>query len=1792
MSTVKPEDTTPEVNPNDSASQCGSRSSAASSRTKKAAAARKAALEAEAAVLKEQQELELQALKLQQKLAALKLKSQIVIAEAEERALSECSSSTRHSPSDILPAQLQDDTIPYPVADQSLIKVLQDGQIHQQRLIESVTLPQADLMKFDGNPLKYWEFWRSFENSVDKTSVEDSIKLTRLLHFCTGDAHKLLHACLVMEPSEGYRKAKQMLKDRFGNPYRIADAWMQRVTQGNKIAPNNKKAIQDMADELNICVQTLEAMGYKSELSPQSVLLAIVERLPFYLRDRWLKTVAHIRKEDRLPRIDDLLNFIQSTASQQNDPVYGRLTDFKPGSKEQSFQKSGSSPKSASNRNVKSKGQRSSYSTSSNTSPPSYVRPCLLCKQTHTLFGCDQFKKLAPDKRLQFAKDKQLCFNCLRKGHMLTECRLNRTCSVEGCGRKHTKFLHQINKPQRSEGPAETPPENPTSDSTASNGYVDTASNNVIGAGGRSVLPIVPVRVQSDGRNFIDTYALLDSGSTHSFCTDALSRQLGAKGQDLQLRLTTLDKDDDITTTMVSMIVDTGPSTERVYLPHVCTRKKLNIQTCHMAKVEDIVNLPHLKGIDIPLAGENEVGLLIGQDAPRALMPLEIRKGDKGPYAIRTALGWSLHGQVPSSGSVDVSTHFIQGDISLDVQVQKFWKLEDERCLYDDEKGMSFNDRRALEIWEKTITTDNGHYQLAIPFKERPPSLEDNHYVAEKRLESLGVRLRKDPQLHEKYKEGIADLLHKGYAEEVVETDDNTSDKKKWYIPHHPVFHPMKPGKVRIVFDCASKYKGQSLNDVVLQGPDLTNKLTGVLLRFRQERIAMIADVEAMFHQVRVPPEDRDVLRFLWWSDGDMTQEPKTYRMCVHLFGGTWSPSCCNFAMRRTADDNQCSDDAARVVHRNFYVDDCLVSLSQEEQAIELAAEVKSLLQKGGFHLTKWLSNNPRVLQSIPKEDQGKQVSGLDLNHEALPVERALGMRWDIEQDCFTYKISPKDKPSTRRGLLSIVSSVYDPLGYASPCVLQAKLILQELTRLKLGWDDTIPSTEAQKWDSWLDQLPEMEEFEVNRCVKPHDFGEVIDYQLHNFADASEVAYGAVSYITMRNEEGQVHCSLLMAKTHLAPVKTTTIPRLELLAATLATKMDTMIRRELDFPISKSTFWTDSMIVLSYIQNKEKRFRTFVANRLAVIHAATEIDNWRHIESALNPADIVSRGMPAKDLKESSEWMKGPEFLEQPEELWPTSPTMKQEISNDDPEVKAAKEQSFAITSNGEDCVDKLIGYYSDWTKLRRGIAWWLRLKKVLREKIRETKPNQDKERVLTTTEIEAAERAILQYVQRHSFSDEIPTLSGDENSAEASTKVKKGSKLYKLDPILQEGLLKVGGRLRNAKIPNEAKHQVILPKKHHVTSLIVRHTHHRVGHQGQNHVLSQIRQRYWILGAGVVVRSILKKCVNCRKYQAKVCSQKMADLPSFRLEAMEPAFTYVGMDYFGPFDIKCGRSIRKRYGVVFTCMTTRAIHIEVADTLDTSSCIDAIRRMMSRRGPIKKIVSDNGTNLVGAKTELKKALSEWNEEEIAHFTANHGTEWTFNPPTASHQGGVWERQIRTIRKVLHGILSEQYLRTCQSEEQLRTLMCETEAIINSRPLTRVSDDADDLGVLTPNSLLLMKQVTEPPPGKFTSGDVYARKRWRQMQYLADLFWKRWLREYLPDLQQRQRWQQPGRNVQNGDVVLIADETAPRCSWLMGRVLETYPDNQGFVRSVKVKTATSTLIRPITKLCLLLEQEV
>ena len=367
--------------------------------------------------------------------------------------------------------------------------------------------------------------------------------------------------------------------------------------------------------------------------------------------------------------------------------------------------------------------------------------------------------------------------------------------------------------------------------------------------------------------------------------------------------------------------------------------------------------------------------------------------------------------------------------------------------------------------------------------------------MAEKRLMSLKRKLSRNESLHQEYTRGMKDLMSQGYAVPVPERDIARDDGKVWYLPHHPVVNPNKE-KIRIVFDCAAEYRGQSLNNEVLQGPDLSNKLIGVLIRFRLYPVAFMADIQAMFHQVRVVREDQDVLRFLWWPEGDLGKSPEKYKMTVHLFGGTWSPSCCTYALRHTAEDHKegYSAEAVKTMLRNFYVDDCLKSVPTVREATELVKELKKLAAEGGFNLTKWTSNSPRVINEIPVHDRSRKAQERTLEDPA--EDRALGVCWRVGDDSLGFQVQRMEQPLTKRGILSMLSSIYDPLGLASPFVLIARRIVQSLCQEKVGWDDPIPEREKEQWERWIDGLRGMKRISVPRCIQPFH---PVQMELHHF---------------------------------------------------------------------------------------------------------------------------------------------------------------------------------------------------------------------------------------------------------------------------------------------------------------------------------------------------------------------------------------------------------------------------------------------------------------------------------------------------------------------------------------------------------------------------------------------------------------------------------------------------------------------------------------------------------------------
>ena len=426
------------------------------------------------------------------------------------------------------------------------------------------------------------------------------------------------------------------------------------------------------------------------------------------------------------------------------------------------------------------------------------------------------------------------------------------------------------------------------------------------------------------------------------------------------------------------------------------------------------------------------------------------------------------------------------------------------------EQPMSLDDKKFMQKMKQGIRQGNdGHYEMPLPFRDEEPRMLDNRSLAMHRLAKLKTRLENDEQYHNDYVAFMKDLIEKKYAERVPEQQLPTNNSRIWYIPHQGVYHPKKPTKMRVVFDCSA----QSLNSYLLQGPDLTNQLLGVLCRFRQNPVAFMCDVESMFHQFKVLTAHRDFLRFLWWENGDTTKPPSEFRMTVHLFGAGSSPGCVNYGLKQIADDHEeeFGAEAASFVRDDFYVDDGLKSVNSVSEAVSLIKGTKDLCARGGLRLHKFVSNSREVMQSIPPNERASGIKNLDMRKDNLPVERALGVEWCIESDTFQLRVILQNKPPTRRRILSTVSSIYDPIGFVAPLLLRGKQILQELCREGVDWDDPVPNEVRTRWEKWRGDLILLNDFGVQRCFRPNNFEVLKSIKLHHFSDASTSGYGQCS---------------------------------------------------------------------------------------------------------------------------------------------------------------------------------------------------------------------------------------------------------------------------------------------------------------------------------------------------------------------------------------------------------------------------------------------------------------------------------------------------------------------------------------------------------------------------------------------------------------------------------------------------------------------------------------------------------
>ena len=405
-----------------------------------------------------------------------------------------------------------------------------------------------------------------------------------------------------------------------------------------------------------------------------------------------------------------------------------------------------------------------------------------------------------------------------------------------------------------------------------------------------------------------------------------------------------------------------------------------------------------------------------------------------------------------------------------------------------------------------------------------------------------------------------------GFARRIKASEVVGHEERTWYLLHHGVINPQKPSKVRVVFYASSRLCGQSLNDVLLKGSNLLNDVVDVLLLFRERAVSLSGDIKQMFLQVRVLPEDQSALRFLWRPPG--TRSPPTiYQMQVQIFGSISSPFICSNVLQHNAELHRLEfPNVVDRIKRNFYVDNLLDSFDTEDEAIQASKDYSNLLKKGGFHLNQWISSSRKVLSSLPREDLSNPLLNIDL--EDLPSERTLGVLYNSESDVFIFKINLDPEAKTKRRILSVVATIYDPLGFLSPIILIAKKILQEIWSSGCDWDDVVDEQILIQWKRWTDQLPQLEKLAIPRSItKSLRIEKCKRIQIHAFCDASTVGYGAVVYLRVISHNDDINLTFVLSKSRVAPLRPLTIPRLELQGAIVAVRLVKKIVSILRFPI-------------------------------------------------------------------------------------------------------------------------------------------------------------------------------------------------------------------------------------------------------------------------------------------------------------------------------------------------------------------------------------------------------------------------------------------------------------------------------------------------------------------------------------------------------------------------------------------------------------------------------------------------
>ncbi|GFU96749.1 integrase catalytic domain-containing protein [Trichonephila clavipes] len=963
---------------------------------------------------------------------------------------------------------------------------------------------------------------------------------------------------------------------------------------------------------------------------------------------------------------------------------------------------------------------------------------------------------------------------------------------------------------------------------------------------------------------------------------------------------------------------------------------------------------------------------------------------------------------------------------------EKFFELE---SLPDDSKEITKSEEEIYceEHFVSTYKRDKtGRFIVRLPIKENAETLLGHSKEnAIKRLNGIWEKLNKNNTMGTLYKEFMNEYELLGHMEEIK---NETLDKINYYIPHHSVYKPEKTSTpLRVVFDASAKTtSGFSLNSILLNGGIIQQDLFSIVSRFRKHEYAFSADIKKMYRQILVDPNQRDLQRIMWKTSADAPV--KTYKLATVTYGTVSAPFLATRTLRALADEEKAEfPDAADVICNDSYMDDILSGESTLEGAKKLQTRLSQLLQRGGFELHKWVSNSPELLKDLSASSYV-----FDKEFQDATV-KTLGMLWDPKVDCLTYKVKISDKVNfSKRDVLSEIARLYDPLGLIGPIVTKAKIFIQELWKIKLDWSEQLPPDAMEEWMNFYQKLAKVNNFKIPRCIL---LPATIRIEIHGFSDASERAYAAVVYIKCFNESGQSQTRLLCSKSRVAPLKTLIIPRLELSAALLLSRLVKKVVPILQLPINKIWMWTDSTIALAWIKTEPHKLKTFVSNRVAEIQALSKDYHWKHVNSKDNPADLISRGCNVIELLKNEMWFSGPDLQ-----------TDEYEDNQLFPDPSYRDELKCAVTLSMTECssnfYDELFNVTNNFIKLIRIFSFIFRFINNIK-----AKESCNKEKYLTADEV--------------------------KRSTEFLAKIAQLSEHKSRNRCLEK---RVGGRLCNADLPFEAKHQIIIPSKHKFTKLLFEHMHKKFFHIGAQGLVHQIRMQFWPINGKGIARKTVHDCIACFRQKPTGVDQLMGNLPSERVTPSAP-FLNSGVDFCGPFQIKFKNQRKgifsKVYVAIFVCLATKAIHLEAVTDLTTEAFIAALKKLCARRGRISTLMSDNATNFKCAAAELNRFIKLIcnKNETLANYFASEVIQWKFIPPRSPNFGGLWEAGVKSFKHHLYRTLVNSKI----TFEEFETIIIQIEGILNSRPLVPLSDNINEYEVLTPGHFIIGRPISAIP---------------------------------------------------------------------------------------------------------------